>query len=286
MFKLFLLGALGENLARLGLKNLTLIDHDLLATSNLNRWQGGRSKDVGKPKAHVLARRLRALFPGIKVTAIAQPLTHPKALRAIKGMDILVGAVDNHLTRYLLNRISIQFLIPYLDAGVAITKSKSEDNNRMQLLSRLAVVIPGVTACMQCSRIQFFDQKQLTLALYDPITRAQLTQAGYIKHHPEEQAPSVMPLNMLAASILLTELLNLVTGFAPLARNVAMDILAPNHMQLRSDSNNFPESAASDCLNCTALLGAGDSERLPLVHMAHTREPQVAKHDLPLAANE
>jgi len=271
-----------EGVLRLGIKSLTLVDHDLVSPHSLNRWQGGRPADIGKPKAHVLARHLRSMFPGIKVNSIAKPLNHPKALRAVKDVDVLLGGLDNHLTRYLLNRISIQYLIPYLDAGTAITKANQQGS--IKLLSRLAVVIPGVTACMECSQIQYFDQKQLALELYDPITRAQLIQAGYIQDHPELEAPSVMPLNMLAASLLLTELLNLVTGFAPLARNFVIDLTHPNDTQLRSDSENFPEGPAKDCLNCAALLGVGDSEPLPIIHTP--RESQIPSTNLPLAVNE
>ncbi|MGI0034869.1 MAG: ThiF family adenylyltransferase, partial [Nitrososphaera sp.] len=102
---------MAEGLMRLGIMRLLLVDGDNLDRSNLNRWQGGRLKDVGKNKAHVLARRLRTMNPNIKVSSIALPLTHPKSLAAIKGADVLIGAVDNHQARFLMNRISAQYLI-------------------------------------------------------------------------------------------------------------------------------------------------------------------------------
>lgn len=108
---------LAEDLIRIGVKNLVLIDHDLLSPDSLNRWQGGRPKDVGKPKVQVLARRLGTMMPGIRVTPIAEPLSAPKALAALKACDVLIGAVDNHLSRYLLNRLAVQYLTPYLDAA-------------------------------------------------------------------------------------------------------------------------------------------------------------------------
>ncbi|MGI0035607.1 MAG: ThiF family adenylyltransferase [Nitrososphaera sp.] len=113
---------LAEGLTRLGVMHLTLIDGDSLEYSNLNRWQGGRPKDIGKLKAHVLARRLRTMNPQMKVRSIGFPLTHPKSLAAIKGADVLIGAVDNHQARFLMNRISAQYLIPYLDAATVIKK--------------------------------------------------------------------------------------------------------------------------------------------------------------------
>lgn len=274
-----------EGLIRLGVKNLTLVDHDLLSADSLNRWQGGRPKDVGKPKVQVLARRLRTMMPGIKVTPLVAPLSAPKALAELKGCDILLGAVDNHLARFLLNRISVQYLIPYLDAATVI--SEGDNANRMELLSRLGVVVPGTTACLECSRITYYEQKDIAPHLYDAQTRANLFAAGYIRNHPEVASPSVMPLNMQAASAMLIELHNLVTAFHPLARYTRMDWLNTDSQTLRADSSNFPEGPSPDCLNCAGFLGAGDSEPLPAIDdVLDIDSTSQIDNSLPLAANE
>lgn len=256
---------LAEGLARLGVTNLTLIDPDRLDVSNLNRWQGGRPNDVGRPKVSVVADRLAAMVPEMNVVPIAASLAAPEALLALKDCDVLVGAVDNHLARFVLNRLSLQYLIPYVDAASAISRRVPDDH--MELLTRLSVVVPGTTACMDCSQITYYDRKALTHHLYDPETRQQLESAGYIQDHPEIAAPAVMPLNMQAASAALIELLNIVTGFHPLARYVRLDWLRPNGQPLRADAANFPEGPAADCLGCSGLLGVGDSEPLPDIDM-------------------
>src|SRR5205823_2011124 len=189
--------------------------------SNLNRWQGAHPNDVGQLKVKVLAKRLKAMVPDMRITPIASRLTTAKALKALKACDMVIGAVDNHLARFILNRLSVQYLIPYLDAATAITKRK--DDNQMEQLSRLGVVVPGITACLSCSQITYYDHEEVAPHLYDPQTRKQLIASGYIQDHPDMASPAVMPLNMQAASMVLTELLNLVTGFHPLARSVAMD---------------------------------------------------------------
>jgi hypothetical protein len=81
-----------------------------------------------------------------------------------------------------------------------------------------------------------------------------------------------MPLNMLASSMLLTELQNLVTGFHPLARSVAMDYLRLNRRTLRSDLENFPEGPSPNCLACAGFLGTGDSEPLPTVYQGRAKK--------------
>jgi molybdopterin/thiamine biosynthesis adenylyltransferase len=268
------LGGIGsiiaQDLANLGVKSLVLVDFDYLGLSNLSRWQGGHLEDVGKLKVRVMAKRLKAMRPDMRITAIASRLTTAKALKALKACDVLIGAVDNHLARFILNRLSVQYLIPYLDAATVISKRK--EDNQIELLARLAVVVPGTTACLSCSQIKYYDQEEIAPHLYDPQTRKLLMASGYIQNHPEVASPSVMPLNTLAASMLLTELQNLVTGFHPLARSVAMDYLQPNRRTIRSDSDNFPEGPASDCLSCTGLLGTGDSEPLPTVHQGRAKK--------------
>jgi hypothetical protein len=257
----------GEVLGRLGVRFLTLVDPDYLGQSNLNRWQGARPQDVGKFKVRVLSRQLKDMVPEMKITAIPSRLTSVKAIRALKGCDLIIGGVDNHLARFILNRLSVQYLIPYLDGATIIARRK--EGNQMQLKSRLAVVVPGITACHICSQITYYEHKEIIPHLYDSQTRSLLIALGYIQDHPEMVSPAVMPLNMLASSMVLIEVINLVTGFHPLARSVAMDYLHPNRVTLRSDSDNFPEGPAADCLTCAGYLGAGDSEPLPAVDMRH-----------------
>jgi hypothetical protein len=235
--------------------------------TNLNRWLGARPQDVGKLKVKLLSSRLKDIVPEMKITAIPSPLTSAKAITALKACDVIIGAVDNHLARYILNRLSVQYLIPYLDWATIIARRK--EDNQMQLKSRLAVVVPGTTACHTCSQVTYYEHKEIIPHLYDSPTRQLLIALGYIQDHPEMASPAVMPLNMLAASMVLIELHNLVTGFHPLARSVAMDYLHPNHVTLRSDADNFPEGPSKSCLTCSGYLGKGDSEPLPTV--AHSK---------------
>jgi ThiF family protein len=266
---------LAEVLCRLGVRSLTLIDSDYLGQSNLNRWQGAHLQDVGKLKARILAKRLKDMIPEMRITPIASRLTTSKALTALKACDIIIGAVDNHLARWLLNRLAVQYLIPYLDAATIIRQRK--DGNKLQELARLAVVVPGITACLSCSRIKYYDHKEITPHLYDPQTRRRLIASGYFQDHPEVASPAVMPLNMQAALMLLTELHNLVTGFHPLGRCMVIDLLHPNNKTIRYDSGNLPEGPSPDCLNCAGFLGTGDSEPLPGINVAPVKTKQIDK---------
>ena len=246
-----------ESVLRLGVRRLLLVDGDSLELSNLNRWQGGTPGDIGKPKAEILSHRLRTLFPDASVISIVNELQSKASVGALKTCDLILGAVDNHLARYFLNRIAVQYLIPYIDAATVIGRN---DGELLGLKARVAIVVPGVTACLDCSRIRYYDKREVTKQLYDPETQSLLRKAGYLKDLPGIKAPAVLPLNMLASSAALFEVINLVAGYAPLARYIWFDWLHLNGMTNRTDSANFPEPPSLECLFCNGYLGQGDTE--------------------------
>jgi len=59
-----------EALARSGIGRLTLIDHDTVSTSNINRQIGALHSTVGTAKADALAKRIRDIDPEITVTPL------------------------------------------------------------------------------------------------------------------------------------------------------------------------------------------------------------------------
>jgi tRNA A37 threonylcarbamoyladenosine dehydratase len=62
-------GYVAEALARSGVGNLTILDNDKVAKSNLNRQIIATTSVLGKDKVEVLKGRLESINPEIKVTA-------------------------------------------------------------------------------------------------------------------------------------------------------------------------------------------------------------------------
>ena len=85
-----------EALCRSGIGRLTLIDFDLVCVTNTNRQVQALRGNVGKPKASVLAERLRSINPRAQVKAV--PLFYEARLadRMLSGeIDFVVDAIDN-----------------------------------------------------------------------------------------------------------------------------------------------------------------------------------------------
>ncbi len=85
-----------EALARSGVGHLTLVDFDLVCVTNANRQIQAMRGTVGKPKATVLAERLRLINPAATIKAI--PLFYDERLAdklLPADTDYVVDAIDN-----------------------------------------------------------------------------------------------------------------------------------------------------------------------------------------------
>lgn len=84
-----------EALARSGIGQLTLVDLDEICVSNVNRQLPAVEDAIGKFKAEVLAERVRAIHPDIRVHALVDFFTAASADRILsRGFDAVVDAID------------------------------------------------------------------------------------------------------------------------------------------------------------------------------------------------
>jgi len=140
-------GALGtvaaELLARAGVGTLTLIDRDIVETTNLQRQLLFTEQDAAEslPKAEAARRRLGAINSTITLHAHIADCTSANAESLILGNrapDVLIDALDNFETRYLLNDLAVKHRIP-LVYGAAIGTG-----------GMMMTIIPGITPCLRC----------------------------------------------------------------------------------------------------------------------------------------
>ena len=77
-------------LARAGVGHLTLIDRDLVETSNLQRQLLYVNADVGRLKAEAAAERLGQANPEVDLRPMGADLTSGNALELLSGFDLLL----------------------------------------------------------------------------------------------------------------------------------------------------------------------------------------------------
>lgn len=89
-------GFVAEALARAGVGKLTLIDHDVVSPSNLNRQIVSLHSTLGQPKVEVMAGRIRDINPDCELTLVKSFLK-PEDMDSIlsKHYDAVVDAIDS-----------------------------------------------------------------------------------------------------------------------------------------------------------------------------------------------
>ncbi len=121
-----------------GIGTIRVIDHDRVELSNLNRQILHGEKDIGRDKSDSAKRRLKNLSSAVKIEAISETITDDNVSRLAGDCDIIVDAMDNLATRYLLNRCAIERKIPLVHGAVSGFEG------------RLTTILPGETACLKC----------------------------------------------------------------------------------------------------------------------------------------
>lgn len=135
-------GALGstlvEELARLGVGDITVVDPDLVEEPNLHRTHLFTERDVGRPKAEVCSERAREINPDVRVTPVLDVVDNSNAEELIKGKDFVFDALDNVNSRLILNDACVKKGVPLIYGGVS-----GEYGSAM-------IVVPKATPCLSC----------------------------------------------------------------------------------------------------------------------------------------
>ena len=99
------LGGLGSNIAislsRVGVKNLLVVDYDIVDITNINR-QNYFLQDLGKYKTDAIEYWIKNINPYISVVKINKKLDESNVLDILSGADIIVEAFDDAKAKAML----------------------------------------------------------------------------------------------------------------------------------------------------------------------------------------
>ncbi|MHA1409600.1 MAG: HesA/MoeB/ThiF family protein [Candidatus Odinarchaeia archaeon] len=121
-----------------GVGNILLVDNDKYELSNLNRQILATTEDIGKNKAEVGAEKLRALNPEINIESLTTTLNENNIKEIIKDATVVLDALDNWKTRFLINQYCVQSDIPLIHGGVT------------ELGGQVITIIPKKGPCLNC----------------------------------------------------------------------------------------------------------------------------------------
>lgn len=102
-------GYVAEQLTRAGIGELTIVDGDVVSQSNMNRQLLALQSTQGKPKAEVMAARLRDINPNVKLHVVNQFMKDQALIDLIsQPYDYVVDAIDTVSPKVFLLYYAVQ----------------------------------------------------------------------------------------------------------------------------------------------------------------------------------
>lgn len=112
-------GCMAEELSRLGVGRLILVDGDRIEESNLNRQLFATENNIGKCKVDAARDRLQSVNSRTGLTLVGEWFTDDNAERIFAGADLVCDALDSRTRRIELERACHRLGLPLVYAGVA-----------------------------------------------------------------------------------------------------------------------------------------------------------------------
>ena len=125
-------------LAAAGVGTIRLVDQDTVDLSNLNRQILHGQGDIHRPKVQSARDRLAGLNEAVTIEIHQQTISEESIDSLVESCDLIVDALDNIATRYLLNKAAITHQLPFFHGAVRGFEG------------RAMTIIPGRTPCLRC----------------------------------------------------------------------------------------------------------------------------------------
>lgn len=195
-----------EQLARLGVGRLVIVDPDRVEEKNLNRILNATMEDArtGRLKVEVLARAIRQMEFGTDIVPLARNLFDTEVVRQVAECDILFGCMDSIDGRHLLNRLAVFYSLPYFDLGVKLVADG--DGSVEQICGSVHYLQPDGSSLLSRGVYTIEQMRAAALKRTNPAAYCDQLREKYIVGVQEDR-PAVISVNMQLASIAVNEFL-------------------------------------------------------------------------------
>lgn len=238
-----------EQLVRLGVGTLTVIDDQTLDVTNVNRVYNAGVADAGVAKVELVRRAVAAIGLGTDLRIIQARITSEAVAKRLRECDIVFGCTDDDWGRAVLNALALRYLIPVIDTAARVTAKAGQVD---QAIGRVTTLLPG-NACLLCrNRINI---ERMYRDVLEPEERKRLQGLGYVQGM-DEPAPAVVTFTTSVAATAVTEFLERLTGF--MGEDEPPGEILHFFTERRVSRNRGQARPECDCQN-PRVWGAGDT---------------------------
>lgn len=184
---------IGQQLAHIGVKHLTVYDGDRIEDTNMNRLIGAWFQDVKAKlfKTEIAKRAIRKIIPHAVIRTINS--RWQKQPEYLQEADIVIAGVDSYADRQQLEAECRRYLIPAIDMGMDVFE---KSDGTFAIAGQIILSMPGMP-CLHC--FQFLTPEKLA---------EEAAKYGNVGHRPQV----VWPNGVLASSAI-GVFVDLVTGW-------------------------------------------------------------------------
>lgn len=196
-----------EQLVRLGVGHLVLVDPDKVEEKNLNRIINSTMQDAksGLFKVDVLKNAINRIGLDTKVTAFNENLYDDKRIvDELATCDALFGCVDSVDGRHLLNHIATFYLVSYFDLGIKLISDGKGGID--QILGSIHYLQPGGSSLRTRGVYNEEELRAASLFRIDQSEYKEQKKSGYIVD-VQVDSPAVISINSQIASMAVNEFL-------------------------------------------------------------------------------
>lgn len=199
-----------EQLVRLGVGVIILVDDDFMEVRNVNRILNSTMKAVRRKryKVDVIGDAIEAVGLGTTVIRVKKNLWNADVVRQVAECDVVFGCMDTVDGRYLLNALSTYYLQGYFDVGVRLDAvPDGADKGRVrEVCGTIHYIQPDKSSLMSRDLFSMDQVAAAGLKRTDPAAHDQQVKDGYIRGVASNR-PAVISVNMYAASLAVNEFL-------------------------------------------------------------------------------
>jgi ThiF family len=244
---------IAQGLAYLGLRNVLLMDDDLVELTDLNRMVTAGYADIGQSKTQVTRRRMRAIDPLISV-GVSGGLTAAGEHPELEDLDLIIGCLDDDGPRNRLNQIATRTRTPYLDVAAG-----ADDSVEPFALGGRVVLSTPHGPCLTCfGTLDAAEIARWTRPAGQPEGPPHGCGSG--SPGPGSARPATGYLNGLSANAALAELAAWLSGARPPAQWLDIDLVGDAS---RPGTQVDPRQAVAPDPGCITCAGGNRRREFP-----------------------